>query len=370
MMQTIREGKAILAVSTEKKISKKLPVFYNPVMKTNRDLSIAVIRAWEKEQLQIADVFAATGVRSIRFLKELPKKKIKNISMNDYNKNAIRHMKENLKRNKLDKDKRMMVTNDEADIFLLESTGFDYIDIDPFGTPVPFLDAACKRLSRDSILAVTATDTSALAGAVPKACRRKYDAFPIRCPIMHEIGLRILIRKCQVIAAQYDKALTPLLSYFKDHYMRIFFHCKKGRSRADAILQQQGIIEYEEKNVGPIWKGTLSNAEFIQKMETEQEESAAFLELIKKEAAIQTVGFYDIHAFCKKYHLAIPRTAALMDAIKKAGFLVARTHFSDVGIRTTIGEEELIQIIKLSQRPSDFRNHAGFNILKNSDFRF
>lgn len=345
-MQEITEGKATITISAEKKISKKLPVFYNPVMKTNRDLSIAVLRAWEKEQLQIADVFAATGVRSIRFLKELPKKKIKNISMNDYNKNAIRHMKENLKRNKLDKDKRITVTNDEADIFLLESTGFDYIDIDPFGTPVPFLDAACKRLSRDSILAVTATDTSALAGAAPKACIRKYDAFPIRCPIMHEIGLRILIRKCQVIAAQYDKALTPLFSYFKDHYMRIFFHCKKGRSRADAILQQHGMIEYEEKNVGPLWKGVLWNVEFVQKMQTEQEESAAFLEMIKREAAIQTVGFYNIHAFCKKYHFAIPRTAALIEAIQQTDVPVARTHFSDIGIRTTIGEEELKKIVQ------------------------
>ncbi|MCU0373510.1 MAG: ATP-binding protein, partial [Ignavibacteria bacterium] len=42
--------------------------------------------------------------------------------------------------------------------------GFDYIDIDPFGSPCPFLDAAIKRLSRGGILAVTATDTSALAG--------------------------------------------------------------------------------------------------------------------------------------------------------------------------------------------------------------
>ncbi len=341
----IQEGSAVITVSTEKKISKKLPVFYNPVMKTNRDLSIAVLNAWEKEQLQIADPFAATGVRSIRFLKELSKKKIKNISLNDYSEKAIKHIKENLKKNKLDKDKKITVTNNEADIFFLESNGFDYIDIDPFGSPVHFLDAACKRLSRDSILAITATDTSALAGTFPKVCRRMYDAVPLHGSIMHEVGLRILIRKCQLAAAPYDKALTPLFSYFKDHYMRIFFHCRKGRSRVDEILKQLGTFEYEGKNVGPLWKGALWDAGVLQKLQTDQEKSAAFLEIIKKEASIQTIGFYDIHAFCKKYHLAIPRTAALIEAIQQTDVPVARTHFSDTGIRTTIGEEELKKII-------------------------
>ncbi len=46
----IQEGSAAIRVSTEKKISKKLEVFYNPVMKTNRDLSIAILHTWEKER--------------------------------------------------------------------------------------------------------------------------------------------------------------------------------------------------------------------------------------------------------------------------------------------------------------------------------
>ena len=73
----------------------------------------------------------------------------------------------------------------------MNSTGFDYIDVDPFGSPNPFLDAAIKRIARDGILAVTATDTAPLCGTYTNACRRKYWAVPLRNELMHEIGIRI-----------------------------------------------------------------------------------------------------------------------------------------------------------------------------------
>jgi tRNA (guanine26-N2/guanine27-N2)-dimethyltransferase len=335
----IQEGKAILSVFQDTKISKKLEVFYNPVMKFNRDMSVAVLNALPNTQMQVADIMAASGVRSIRFLKELKKNKIASITMNDFSKKAVQYIKKNLKKNNLQKDKRIILKNKEANLLLLESKGFDYIDIDPFGTPIPFLDAACKRISRDGILAVTATDTSALAGAFPAACRRKYSAIPLHGPIMHEIGLRILIMKCQSIAAQYDKALLPVFSYSRDHYMRVFFHCLKGKSKADDIVKQHSMYGA----AGPIWLGQLWDAALLKNMKSDD----AFFKIIKEEAEIDTVGFYDIHALCKKNHIMIPKHHAVMDAIRKKGYAVARTHFSDTGLRTAMKEEELLKIIKI-----------------------
>jgi len=344
--KTIQEGLATITISSETKISKQLNVFYNPVMKTNRDLSIAVLNAWSKKDLHICDLMAASGTRSIRFFLELEKNKIKHITINDYSKKAIKSIKDNLKQNKLEKNKKITITCKDADIMLLESTGFDYIDIDPFGTPVVFLDAACKRLSRDSILAITATDTSSLAGTYPKTCKRNYDAIPLHTGIMHEIGIRILIRKCQLVAAQYNKALTPILSYFKDHYYRVFFECHKGRQKADAIMQQHGTITVKNETIGPLWKGRLWDTAFVATMHTEQKESQRFLDVLKKEMTIQHLGFYDIHALCKEEHVQIPRYDRLFAAIEKTGNAVTRTHFSLEGITSTIGEQALREIIK------------------------
>ena len=234
-MRTITEGKAMISIPDEKKISKQLEVFYNPVMKLNRDVSILLLNSVANTNMQIGSPLAGTGVREIRFMKELQKGKIKSMAINDYDEKACTSIKENLKLNRIN-SKKVIVTCEDANIFLLSSSGFDYIDVDPFGSPNPFLDAAVNRLSRQSILAVTATDTSALAGTYPEACLRKYWAMPLRNELMHEIGVRILIRKVQLIGAQYGKALMPIFVYSKDHYYRLFFSCEKSKQAVDEII--------------------------------------------------------------------------------------------------------------------------------------
>ncbi|MBS3106715.1 tRNA (guanine(10)-N(2))-dimethyltransferase, partial [Candidatus Woesearchaeota archaeon] len=223
----ITEGLAKINVVTRKIVSKKMDVFYNPVMELNRTSSVLLLNALDKKGMQIGLPLEGSGIRGMRFLKELKKGMIKSIAFNDYDPKAVKKIKENLKLNKLDKDKRIEVHQKDASLFLLESFGFDYIDIDPFGTPNPFLDAAVKRLARDGILAVTATDTAPLSGTYPEACLRKYWAFPVKSDIMHEVGLRILVRKIQLVGAQYDKAFAPIFSFSKEHYMRVYLRCEK-----------------------------------------------------------------------------------------------------------------------------------------------
>src|SRR3989338_3036355 len=349
-MQTITEASATIKIPEETKISKQMEVFYNPRMRANRDLTIAVLNAWEKNNLQIADPFAASGIRTIRILKECKKEKAESIWLNDHSPDAIQQIKENLSLNFLKKslmnEVNVEILMKDANMFLLESHGFDYIDLDPFGSPVAFLDSACKRIARDGILAVTATDTSALCGAFPDACKRKYAATPSHSPIMHEIGLRILIKKCQEIASQYDRALYPLFSYAKDHYMRVFFECKKGKTKANEIMDKHKIIRVGNNDAGPLWTGKLWDEKFIKNMKTEEEETKKFLDIIKEEAKIEQVGFYEVHALCKKNKLQIPQYLPLMKAIKSTGHNITRTHFSLNGMRSTISEKELLEIIK------------------------
>src|SRR3989338_8773318 len=255
MYRQIIEGSAKIEIPKEEKISRSMGVFYNPAMSLNRDISVLLLDSAGRSGMQIADPLAATGVRSIRFLKELSASKIKRICINDYDKNAAKLIKENFALNKIQykNNPKIIIQNQDANIFLLNSTGFDYIDIDPFGTPNPFLDAACKRLARGGILAATATDTSALCGTFPKACLRKYWAFPKKDAMMNETGLRILIRKIQLVAAQYDKALIPIFSYSKEHYMRVFLKNEKGKNKVDEVLKMHGLFN----NAGPMWLGSL-----------------------------------------------------------------------------------------------------------------
>ena len=343
MDQQITEGKAIISVPKTEKISKAMPAFYNPVMKLNRDISVLVLKAWSKNQLNIALPLAGTGVRAIRFLKELPKSKIRSIAVNDANPTAIKYIRANLKKNKI--KRKISISNKDASQFLLENSAMDYIDIDPFGTPNPFLDSAVKRITNEGILAVTATDTAPLCGTYPEACLRKYWAVSKRSPIMHETGLRILIRKVQLIGAQYQKALVPLYAYAKEHYFRAFFSCKKSKAECQRLLQQHGMLN----DIGPLWKGALWDSDFAKKVtekaDKKDKETSKFTETIVEESSIQAVGFYDIHHLCKEYKFPqIPKREAIIGKIRKKGYKASPTHFTGEGIRSDIPLKELLKL--------------------------
>jgi len=333
MYQTIKEGKAKLIVDIGK-VSRKLEVFYNPVMEFNRTISVLLLNALGKKDMQIALPLAASGVRGVRFLKEV--KGIKKVYMNDISKNAVNLMKKNVKLNNV---KKVEITNKDANIFFLESKGFDYIDIDPFGSPVGFLDCAIKRLARDGILAVTATDTGALAGSFPTAGLRKYWAKSAKNDTMHENGVRILIRRVQLIGASMDKALVPIFSYSKDHYYRVFFKCEKGRQKADKVLKMHGMFN----GAGEMWLGQLWNRKLA--ADIAKQSNDKFLKLIVEESRIDAVGFYNIPKLCKRYKIEMKKQQEIISGIREKGYNVAVTHFAENSLRSDISETELVKLL-------------------------
>jgi len=321
MFKQITEGKAKIYVPKQGKISKKLPVFYNPVMKFNRDLSVEIMKIIKPDRIGLP--LAGTGVRGFRLALELDSYEL--ISINDQSKDAYELMKRNAKLNNVD----IEISNMDANQFMLNSSGFDYIDIDPFGSPNPFLDTAVNRLSRKGVLAVTATDTAPLCGTYPKVCRRKYWAEPKRDEQMYETGIRILIRKVQLIGAQYDKALIPIYSYFRDHYFRIFFEVAKGKTHVDLIIKKHGM----HGDAGPMWLGRLWDEKIAAKAANQIDDR--FVELIKNESVIDSVGYFDTHKFAKLKKLkSPPRINVLIDKITRNGKSAAQTHFRKTAIRT------------------------------------
>jgi len=362
----LSEGKAVFFASAGK-ISKGLPIFYNPVMKLNRDVAVLLLNSVKKEGFHIADITAGSGIRSIRFVKELKAGKVKSVCANDSGKDAVSAIKKNIK---LNKAKRIKVFNLDANEFLLQSNGFDYIDVDPFGSPNAFLNSAVVRLARNGILAVTATDTSALSGTYEMACRRKYWGVPLRNELMHEMGARILIRKVQLIGAQFDKALIPVFTHASDHYIRVYFLCKKSKSIVDQILKKHLFLLYctnclnffvSHHNLGeccgkkmiwsgPLWSGRLWDSILVSRMYKNADKSnpalAALLSLVKNESKIDSVGFFDIHRFAQKYKFAIPKKKQLLEQIKKKGFKAAVAHFDLNGFRTNIPLKKFVSLLK------------------------
>jgi tRNA (guanine26-N2/guanine27-N2)-dimethyltransferase len=364
-MPPIKEHSITLNLDLPKgDVNAKMEVFYNPVMVSNRNLSILLINSLPNQNLSIADPLAGSGIRSLRFLKELKKGKIKELHLNDCKENFSPTFINNLKLNKIKKPANLYLHDQDASLFLLNNSGFDYLDIDPFGSPNPFLAAALARISRDGILAVTATDTAALTGTYPKVSRRKYWAEPLRNYLMHEIGLRILIRKVQLQGIQFDKALISVLSYHKDHYFRIYFRAEKGKELCDNLLRQHQYFLFcpnclsflpspynkrscsckkELQFAGPLWIGKLHDPKLIQKMKKDNPfpEEEKFLALLAEESSKDILGFYDLNEISRKLKISPPKLDLLL---KRTG--AVRTHFSPTGFKTEKSITDIISKFK------------------------
>ena len=381
-IKSIEEGLTKIEFPEFDKVSSDAPVFYNPHMELNRDLSILAIQVFQKEQdreINICDLFGGSGIRGIRYKNEI--NGVGQVSINDISELANHYEQHNIELNDLSD---IEVYNHDASMFLRMKRGeFDVIDIDPFGTPSPFLDSAGYCARRNSLLCVTATDTSALCGTYKEPCIRKYNAKPYKSEYCHETGIRILAGFVALTLSKYAKCIEVKLSHSTEHYMRLYLEIKKGSKKTDESLKNMGYISHcrnclhrqtnkglatpldevcpvcGEKliHAGPLWLGEIQDAEFIQKMidETDNKKintEKEALKLLNKcliEAEAPTT-FFDVHSICKSLKISAPKFDSIIDQMKEDGFIAIKTHYNPLGIKTdaTIKDVEncILKLIK------------------------
>ncbi|MBC7101389.1 tRNA (guanine(10)-N(2))-dimethyltransferase [Methanothermobacter tenebrarum] len=377
-MMTINEGIVTVKIPSFHKISSKAPVFYNPNMELNRDISVLAIQQFQKEKkskIKIADLFAGSGIRGIRYRLEI--EGVESVLANDINPVAVEFIEENSKLNNAPVD----ITMEDANILLRRNRGiFDVVDIDPFGTPSPFIESAGYSLKKDSLLCVTATDTSSLCGTYKNPCIRKYNAVPLKTEYCHENGLRILVGFTSLTLAKYKKYIKSRLAYSSQHYMRIYLEIGKGAAKADKSLKENigfiyhchnclyrnlehGMLPILPKKCpkcggrldfsGPLWIGELEDESFIkgmirslpEKTLNKKKEALKLLKLLEEEAGMPPT-FYDIHKICSKMRISAPPLKKVMENLQEKGFKVVRSHCRATGIKTNASIMELKKSIK------------------------
>jgi tRNA (guanine26-N2/guanine27-N2)-dimethyltransferase len=233
----------------------KEAVFYNKVQVLNRDLSIQVIKLFSEtigkertsrydakmakyqadpssferipfqpeEGISVLDALAATGLRSIRYMKEIPK--LRHITINDLLPEATEVAMMNVRTNGVNTE-QVSVCNRDATILMYENRDpakqYDVIDLDPYGTAAPFLDSAVQAVTDGGLLCVTCTDMPVLSGNYPEVCFAKYGSMPVKCRYMHEMALRILLNSIESAANRYKRYIVPWVSMSIDFYVRVF----------------------------------------------------------------------------------------------------------------------------------------------------
>ena len=211
--------------------------------------------------ITILEALAASGLRSLRYWKEIPG--VRTIVVNDLDPVAIQMAKENVIRNGMENNLANLHTTTQTaanghhelqqrppglvlqvgdathEMYmsrlppippsqqnpsqLQQRPQFDVVDLDPYGSASPFLDAALQSVRSGGLLAVTCTDMAALGGSHPETCYGRYAAFPIeRIGYLQELALRILLYQMSVVAGRYGRTIRPVLSVGMAFYCRVF----------------------------------------------------------------------------------------------------------------------------------------------------
>jgi tRNA (guanine26-N2/guanine27-N2)-dimethyltransferase len=394
--EIVEEGKVKILVPKLKAFRKlpsdyapsKAPVFYNPVMELNRDIAVLAIRAYQKRlnrEISVCEPLAGCGVRGIRFAAEVAS--AKNVLINDINEKAFRLAKHNVRLNRL--GDRVTVKNEDANYFLgsygAPRKRFDVMDLDPFGSPVPYLDSSIRALRNGGLLALTATDMASLCGVYPKACIRKYGGKPLRTEYCHELAVRLLIGCLATTAAKYDIGISVIFSHSTDHYVRVYGTTQYGAKKADESIRNLGYIlhcfkcfhrEIAEKRLlsdysgrcsecgsklsvaGPLWLGKIFDGEFCDLMEEEAKQQKPRLEerIVKILTSIRgedesPITYYVIDKMCDTLNLPVPPIRRVIETLESEGFQASLTHFNPKGIRTNAPAMKMKEILRGVAKP-------------------
>lgn len=98
---------------------------------------------WEFDGINVLEALSATGLRSVRYMKEI--ESLKSLVANDIDPTATELMRKNFEFNKCPEDKFKIYTEDAIDLMNMmrkDKKFYDVVDLDPYGTAVPFLESA------------------------------------------------------------------------------------------------------------------------------------------------------------------------------------------------------------------------------------
>jgi len=360
----------------------KAPVFYNPRMRLNRDTAVLALGAHQRRlsrPIAVCEPMCGTGVRGIRLALEVAG--VGGVVMGDLDPTAVRLAEENAALNEVSDRVRVRLIGANLLLSLHDFPlrRFDYIDLDPYGSPAPYLDAAVRACRSGGMVALTATDMAPLCGVNPEAGLRKYGGLPLRTEYCHEVALRLVAGAIVKTAARHEVASRPVFGYVADHYVRLYVVLERGARRADHCLDSLGYLLHcfecfnrrptssSELSAfgacdvcgsrmafgGPLWLGELVDRDFCEEMLLLSDGSVLssdprlmkLIRLVMGEVGFKP-GFYNIDMLCSRLRKASLSSHDVLSALRGAGFEAVRTHFDERGVKTDASVVEMENVLK------------------------
>ncbi|MDW0199559.1 MAG: tRNA (guanine(10)-N(2))-dimethyltransferase [Nitrososphaeraceae archaeon] len=381
----IKEGKTSLLVPSSalsQSVPPKNPAFFNPNAKWNRDISMLVYKVYtsSSKNKTLADSICGVGARGLRASVEVPQ--IETIYFNDLNPIAIEFAKESAKLNQV-QYKCIFKTNEVCKFLNFEEREirrFDIVDLDPFGSPSPYVDCVLRSVSNGGLISITATDTAVLCGVYPSVCYRKYYGFPIRSEYSNEIGVRLLVSFIALNATRFDLSVVPYFCHSNLHYLRVYLKIIFSSSLANTVSSKIGFIKHCQKcksrrvekirepnlvcdlcgakciMAGPLWIDSIFDSDFVNSMLNELKNSEnstsprndhnrllKMMQICTSELPIPAYFETDsIASSAKKSSISLDK---VISTLASNGFQSSKTTMNEKGFKTNASPKEIIELL-------------------------
>ena len=397
ILREVKEGQTIFFVPDPLKYQRNksdylpttLPVFYNPQAEVSRDSSVLIISAFMKlycksiKRVTYVEALAGTGARGFRVLNEAYTADKISVILNDINPLATKVMKTTY--DHYFRGKPIRIYEKDANLLLNELHSLkirpEIIEIDPPGTPAPFLFSAIRSIKIGGLLIVTATDTSCLYGKFPESALRKYGVYIIENPFSKEIGVRALLYAIGREASKVSRYIQPVFSFATHNFVRVAVIVGRSKTRANnfwtkeigwvsfcpACLYFQTYIGFDKLpfdkscprdstkmcHIGPIYLGKIYDEKFVSTMlellpqmpfnKASQRFFGKCLKWMLESSHI--ILYYSIREIARRLHISIPPIESIISILKRDRYVATRTHFDETGIKTNAPIEKVYNAI-------------------------
>jgi tRNA (guanine26-N2/guanine27-N2)-dimethyltransferase len=386
----ITEGKTKLLVpknSLQEKVPPHYPAFFNPLAKLNRDLSIYIYNIFLDEysnnknnQITFADAFGGIGPRGLRVAVEVPK--VSKIYINDINELAITAAKESAQLNNVN-EKCIFSLNEVCKFLISRPTErnkrFTIVDLDPFGSPSPFIECVLRAVEDDGLISITATDTAVLSGIYQKVCLRKYFGLSINSIYSNEVATRLIISSTALIAARLGIYVFPIYAHSNRHYFRVYLKASISNSMANKVFDNLGYIKHcfncGERNfsniystdlcpicnskfhvAGQLWTGKLFDKSIISNLiknyfsgnfnNDKKNHHIKQIFDISIEELDDMPYYFSVDEIASKLKTSPKKLSQIIEKVICSGYRASRTIFRPTGLKTNASMSDLLCILK------------------------
>lgn len=345
------EGKATFTIGS---------AFYNPNAETVRDLAVLAAAVYRRDRgsLRVLDAMAGCGVRSLRYAIE---SQADFVCANDSNPDIQAVLRENLAQ--LSPERYQISDRDAIRVFFdcyNHQNYYDLVDVDGFGSPVPYVHASLSACAINGLIYLTSTDGRTVTGRAPDNCVADYGAIARIHPAAHEQGLRLILGNVQQQAASRGMGIIPVFSYFTGQTYRVMVRLVSSIQLTDQNYGFLGFchecgtyqkVEWRKLGrsqcsldcrslvlSGAMWLGHLHDADQIAQMielakEWNWTAQTRLLELMSMEAEMPPY-FYTLGEIGRRGKLDIPKSNYLIQTLQDWGHRASLTHLDREAIKT------------------------------------